>query len=439
MILSKLVPLYRAMSGQQSKFRQNYDYRISNLLFRNYLYIFNNKGAYMNSNKKHPFQRDSKYFTISCYVVAVVLISIIAFRVINNWESTMKLLSAIVRVIGPYFIGFLIAYLVNPLVNFLYGHVYRDLLKIKNKKIKTACSIFSAYLIILGLIVICVSYIVPQLIKSISELITQFPDFYNRIVEWINAYVSKNPDIDADTIYDITNNYLPKMQDYLLAQLQKIIPALYGAGISLIRFFINFFIAIIVSIYLICDKQRILKYMKTVSYAILPAKEEVSGFFDIVKDCNAICKSFFIGKTIDSLIIGVLCFIFMSILKLPYAMLISVIVAITNMIPYFGPYIGAIPGCIILFIEKPMHGIFFLILIICLQSFDGMILGPRILGNSTGLRPIMILFAISCGGAIAGPLGMFLGVPIFGIISYLVDKLIDHRLRQKNMTKESEM
>ena len=114
-------------------------------------------------------------------------------------------------------------------------------------------------------------------------------------------------------------------------------------------------------------------------------------------------------------------------------MLISVIVGITNMIPYFGPYIGAIPGVLILFIDRPANGIIFLIIIICLQSFDGMILGPKILGNSTGLRPIVILFAISCGGAIAGPLGMFIGVPIFGMLSYLIDKYINHRLKQKNL------
>lgn len=383
-------------------------------------------------NTGQRFEANTKYFTISCYVVAVVLISIFAFRMINNWESTKRFLSAAFSVIGPYFIGFLIAYLVNPLVNLFYGKLYRDLLKIKSKRLKAGLSVFSAYLVVLGLLVVCISYIVPQLITSITELIAQFPDLYNQIIDWINNYVEKNPDINEQSIYEITNNYLPHIQTYVVEQLQKIVPALYGAGISIIKFLINFLIAIIVSIYLISDKKKIVSYVKTIMYAIF-SKEHAESIFCITKDCNEICKSFFIGKTIDSLIIGCLCFIIMGIFKLPYVMLISVIVGITNMIPYFGPYIGAIPGVVILFIDRPANGIIFLIIIICLQSFDGMILGPKILGNSTGLRPIVILFAISCGGAVAGPLGMFIGVPVFGIISYLIDKYINHRLKQKNL------
>ena len=185
-----------------------------------------------------------------------------------------------------------------------------------------------------------------------------------------------------------------------------------------------------VSIYLIIDKRRIKDYLCRFTYAIM-SKEHSESLFTIVKDCNQICKSFFIGKTIDSLIIGTLCLIIMSIVGLPYAVLISVIVGITNMIPYFGPYIGAVPGIIILFIDKPSEGIAFGIIILILQAFDGWILGPKILGNSTGLRPIIILFAISCGGAIGGPPGMFLGVPAFGIISYLLDKFVEYKLAKK--------
>jgi predicted PurR-regulated permease PerM len=218
----------------------------------------------------------------------------------------------------------------------------------------------------------------------------------------------------------------------VLEQLQKIVPILYGAGLSIIKFCVNLFIALIVSIYLISDKNMIRDYAKKLTYALF-SKEHALSLFAIMKDCNSICKSFFIGKTIDSLIIGCLCFILMSIFHLPYAMLISVIVGITNMIPYFGPYIGGIPGVLICFIEKPSYGIVFLVIVILLQSFDGMILGPKILGDSTGLRPIVILFSISCGGAVAGVLGMFLGVPIFGIISYLMEKYINYRLHRKNL------
>ena len=344
----------------------------------------------------------------------------------------MKLIKGVVHVVSPYFLGFLLAYLVNPLVNLLYAHLFRDLFKIKAPKLKAGLSIFSAYLIVLGGLILCVSYIVPQLVQSITDLIGRVPDFYNQTTLWLTDYIEKNPSIDSDGMNDFMNNYLPKFQDYLVKQLQNIIPMLYGAGMSVLRFFINFFIAVIVSIYMICDKKLIRNYFKRLSYALL-SKEHANGFLLTLKDCNTICKSFFIGKTIDSLIIGALCFVLMSITKLPYAMLISVVVGITNMIPYFGPYIGAVPGLIILFMDKPSHGLIFLLLIIGLQSFDGMILGPKILGDSTGLRPLIILFAISCGGAVAGPLGMFLGVPFFGILSYLLEHFINHQLSVKQV------
>lgn len=386
----------------------------------------------MDNKKQTLFEKNSKYFTISCYVLGVILIAILAFRVINSWEATRRLLTKAFSVIGPYFIGFLIAYLVNPLVNFFYAHLFRDMLKLKSRKMKGLLSVLLAYLIVLGLFIIIIGYIVPQLIASLTDLISQIPDFYNQILVWINHFVEKNPKLNTTIINSITNDYLPHLQTYVLQQLQNIIPALYGAGISIIKFFVNLFIAVIVSIYMVSDKKQIISYIKKVIYAFFSEKHSES-MLCILKDCNAICKSFFIGKTIDSLIIGCLCFIIMSIIGLPYSMLISVIVAITNMIPYFGPYIGAIPGIIILFIEKPTHGFIFAIVIILLQFFDGTFLGPKILGTSTGLRPLVILFAISCGGAIAGPLGMFLGVPAFAILRYLLDKYINHRLKEKNI------
>ncbi|MCR4717928.1 MAG: AI-2E family transporter [Lachnospiraceae bacterium] len=386
-----------------------------------------------NPRRKKRIDTESKYFTISYYVVFVVLISIVAYRFIIHWESTLKTLSRIAQVCMPYFIGFLLAYLLNPMVNFLYDRLFKGVFKIKKSKVNWALSITTSYVIVLGVVVVCISFIIPQLINSISDLIGQLPDIVNRVADWLNEIVKDNEHIAQNSVNEFTDENLPNLQEKLTEQLADLIPAVYGVGVSFVKFIINLFIALMVSIYLIIDKRRIKKYLAKFTYAIM-SKEHAESFFVIVGDCNKICKNFFIGKTIDSLIIGTLCLIAMSIIGLPYAVLISVIVGITNMIPYFGPYIGAIPGVIILLIDKPSHGIAFLILIIILQAFDGCILGPKILGNSTGLRPIVILFAISCGGALAGPLGMFLGVPAFGIISYLIDKYVSYKLKKKNMS-----
>ena len=390
----------------------------------------------MNQNNNH-FRFNSKYFTISCYVIGVIFLSIVAFRVINNLESTVNLIKKMFHVISPYFIGFLIAYLLNPLVNFLYCHLFSRFKKMKKKRTQMLLSVFSSYMIVLGVLIIVIAYIIPQLVSSISDLITKIPHFYNEITIFLNNFVSKYPDINTKTFNSIINDYLPHIQEFVMKQLQNIVPAVYGFSVSIIKFFINLMIAVIVSIYMISDKKTILRYLKKMIYATFN-KSHADSFISVSKDCNEICKSFFIGKTIDSLIIGCLCFIIMSIFRLPYSMLVSVVVGITNMIPYFGPYIGAIPCIIILFIDHPMNGLIFAAIIIILQMFDGMILGPRILGTSTGLRPLAILFAITCGGAIAGPLGMFLGVPAFAIIFYLLDKLLNYRLKAKNIQIEDE-
>lgn len=381
--------------------------------------------------RKNIFESSSRYFTISCYALGVIIVSIIIYRLIGRSDGSFRLLKSFFSLIGPYFIGFLIAYLINPLVKVLYEKFFVKVIHIKNERGRTAAAIASSYIMLLALFVIILFIVIPQLIKSITELISQLPGFYSQLVRALDRLLEKYPYLDSDSVNNFMNNSLPKLQSSLISNLQNIIPALAGIGVSIVHFIVNFVIALIVSVYLIIDKKRGIALLRRIVYSFL-RKDHAKSLVKTLRDCNDICKSFFIGKTIDSLIIGVLCFIIMTILRLPYATLISVIVGITNMIPYFGPYIGAIPGVLILFIDKPSYGLMFLILIVALQSFDGFFLGPKILGDSTGLRPLVILFAITCGGAVAGPLGMFLGVPAFGILAYLLDKLLDSSMKKKN-------
>ena len=234
-------------------------------------------------------------------------------------------------------------------------------------------------------------------------------------------------------INNLINNLSPKIMELSTTLASKIIPWLYSASISFVKLIITIIIALVVSIYLLGDKKLIFHTFKKILYAFLPVSTAKS-VIEIGKNCNQIFTGYIVAKAIDSLIIGILCCIIMSILNLPYSVLVSVIVGVTNMIPYFGPYIGAIPGVILLTVLRLKYGIIFLIMIICLQQFDGLILGPRLLGDSTGLRPILILFAITIGGAYMGIIGMFLGVPVIAVLQYLLTLLIDKKLKQKNIT-----
>ncbi len=242
----------------------------------------------------------------------------------------------------------------------------------------------------------------------------------------------KYPEIDFDYIQNIITEALPNAIGYFQTAMTNAVPMLYNAGLSIINWIVNIILAFVISCYLMSDRNALLHNIKKILYAIFD-QTVAYKIIVTVKECNQLFSQFIIGKFIDSLIIGILCFILMSFLNLPYADLISLVVGITNMIPYFGPFIGAIPGTIILLIISPKQALIFVLLILALQQFDGAILGPRILGESVGLRPIWIIFAITVGGALGGVLGMFLGVPIVAVIIYLLGNLCDYFLYKRKV------
>jgi predicted PurR-regulated permease PerM len=202
-----------------------------------------------------------------------------------------------------------------------------------------------------------------------------------------------------------------------------------------VSWIVNIALAFVISCYLLWDKNGILSGLKRL-VSVFFNERHSKIIFRTTKECNRIFSKYIIGKALDSLIIGILCFICMSILKLPYALLISVFVGITNMIPYFGPFIGAIPGVLLLLIVSPKMCIIFAILIFLLQQFDGSILGPKIIGNSTGLAPIGVIFGILAGGYVAGVVGMFIGVPVVAVLIYIINKLIDTHIYHRKLRED---
>ncbi len=383
------------------------------------------------SSKKN-FKLNQQYLTICLYTLAMIIAACIIVRLFYHWENTTQFILTFLSKLSSFAFGILIAFMVNPLVKFIQKSILEGQLKLKHKKLTQILSVFLAYIVVFGFLVICLVYVVPQLITSITELSNALPSMYVSFSKWLREFASNKEFLSNKLVNDFINMLSPKIVEFSTTLASKIIPWLYSASIAIIKWFVTFFIAVMVSIYLLFDKKIIFKSIKRVSYAFLP-KSVVPHAIEIAKNCNDIFTGYIVGKAIDSLIIGLLCFIIMAILNLPYTVLVSVVVGVTNMIPYFGPYIGAVPGIVILSVTNIRYGIIFLILIFALQQFDGLILGPRILGDSTGLRPILILFAITLGGAYAGILGMFLGVPVVAVLQYLFGLIIDKRLDQKNI------
>ena len=355
------------------------------------------------SGKNEPsrFLANNNYFTISVYAIAVIFIGALILKLLVSWNGTVRTIKEIVNILMPFIIGALIAFILNPAVrkiSILMGRFFH----MKDGKLRKILAIAIAYLLVIGLIAVVFFGIVPQIVSSITDLVNYIPTAVNDTYYFIDNLEQHFPDLDMEVIKNSINKALPDV-----------------------------IIAIIVSIYMLSDKKPLKNSLKAVVYAFVPTKH-ITSVTEILKEAYKLFSSFIIGKALDSTIIGCLCFLFMTILQLPYAVLISVIVGITNMIPYFGPFIGAVPGALILLLISPVKAVIFVILILVLQQFDGLILGPKILGDSTGLKPLWIIVAITIGGSLGGVLGMFLGVPIVAFLRYLANRFLTYRLRKRN-------
>lgn len=396
----------------------------------------NNKKLQTHSepNKTDPkrFKANDNYFTIAVYALVVIIVAAFAIKLIVSGAETIKSVRKIIGVLMPFILGALIAFILNPAVKRISGLLLKYA-KIKHDKLRKALSICIAYLFVLALLGVFFFGVIPQLAASITDLVNYIPEGVTQISKFIDNLSEHFPNLDMDILRDAINNAIPDFINYAKDFATNLVPALYQLSRTILQWLLNIVIAVIVSIYMLTDKRPLVNSFRALVYAFVPVKH-ISATVEVVKEANRIFSSFVVGKAIDSTIIGLICFFFMTILQLPYALLISVIVGITNMIPYFGPFIGAAPGVVILLMISPLKALIFMIMILLLQQFDGLILGPKILGDSTGLKPLWIIVAITIGGSIGGVLGMFLGVPVVAFLRYLLNRFLVYRLKQRNIT-----
>ena len=289
----------------------------------------------------------------------------------------------------------------------------------KGAKIKKAFSVIISYVVVIGVITVLLIYIIPQIKESIGELGNTIQDGYQYMITHQKELNEKIPFIGLGGGIEYIKEFAYKK---IMSNGSEILPYVYHVSSSLLTTSYNVLMGLVISIYIILDMKKLKRSARKVVYALSPKKkeQEVNGFL--------------IGKMIDSLIIGILCLIAMSILKLPYALLLSLIVCITNMIPYFGPIIGAIPGVMIYLFIDIRYAFIFALMILILQQFDGLYLGPKILGDQTGIKPLWVIFGITVGGAYFGVMGMFLGVPVVAVIMYLLQLFLDKKLKKKNIS-----
>ena len=363
------------------------------------------------------------------YIVALVAIIAIIFLLIANWGVVLAVIGKFLTILMPFILGFFFACFINPLVKRVHSLLNR-MKPGKGAKIKKAFSVIISYVVVIGVITVLLIYIIPQIKASIGELGNTIQDGYQYMITHQKELNEKIPFIGLGGGIEYIKEFAYKK---IMSNGSEIIPYVYHVSSSLLTTSYNVLMGLVISIYIILDMKKLKRSARKVVYALSPKKKE-QEVWETMKQCSHIFNGFLIGKMIDSLIIGILCLIAMSILKLPYALLLSLIVCITNMIPYFGPIIGAIPGVMIYLFIDIRYAFIFALMILILQQFDGLYLGPKILGDQTGIKPLWVIFGITVGGAYFGVMGMFLGVPVVAVIMYLLQLFLDKKLKKKNIS-----
>ncbi len=381
-------------------------------------------------------RRPNKYFFISVYTILTITVSALVVYLIFNFSAIWGAISKFASIINPILIGFAIAYLINPVVRFFENKVFSFKKAKKDRtRLKRVLSVIFAYIVVLAIVSALLWIIIPQLIDSVNIFVENLSSYQKALEKWAMSL----PDASSK-YYGIVQRAIEALDEFVdmaVKYVTELVPKAFLLIKDVSVIIVNIILSIFVSIYMISKKETLLAQSKKLICAFFNTKwvKRISDFFGMLDDSVG---GFIKGKIIDSAIIGVLCYVVMMILRLDYPLLISVIVGITNVIPFFGPFIGAIPSAFILLMVNPDEVIPFLITILLIQQLDGNFIGPKILGGSMGLSAFWVLVAIVIMSGLFGFAGMIIGVPIFSVAYVLVERLIDKKLGDKNLPVEIE-
>ena len=389
---------------------------------------------------------NKKYISIGIIAFLVIVSSILFFFIFFQREAIRNSISNTFKVLRPICNGFVIAYILTPLVNIIERKILYPLALAKRedisprlKKVFRIISIILTFIFIGFLTWLFIKMVVPELGESLKKIASQFPVYVETLQNMGNKLIIDNPEIVEylQNSLDIFSKDLSDLfNEKLMPQFQNMIMNLSSFVFSALRNVWHFIIGAIISIYLLVNKELFSAQAKKIVYSMFSRQRANL----LIKDTRFISDTFvgFIsGKIIDSFIIGILCYIGCSIMNIPYSLLISVIVGVTNIIPFFGPFIGAIPSAILILMVEPVKCLYFVIFIILLQQIDGNIIGPKILGDSTGLSGFWVIFAITAFGGLWGWVGMIVGIPILAVIYAMIKRSVERRLKDKNLPEET--
>ncbi len=379
---------------------------------------------------------NKKYNTISAYCILTFAICLALVLICVKFPAISGYIKEFFRVIAPVTWGVVIAYICNPIMKFLEKLAVKIFCKKKqHPKLCRYLSVFVSMFLLIALLTALITIVVIQVRDSVMEILYNIPAYITQLETLVTKWLGDYPEI-----VEYLETQLETIQPKLIEFANNIIPKLGELSVKLkdgaVDFVValkDFIIGFIVAIYLLISKETFLAQARKLTYALFP-RRAARNILRVSSRTNFSLSGFISGKLLDSLIIGALCFIVMRILQMDFAVLISVIIGVTNIIPFFGPFFGAVPSALLLLMAAPRQVIPFIIFIIILQQFDGNILGPKILGDSTGLTPFWVMFAIFVGGGLFGFAGMLLGVPIFAVMYALISEFVTYLLKKKKLS-----
>lgn len=379
---------------------------------------------------------NTKYTTIATYAFIVACSVIIFYLSISQLGMVLNKISGAIGILQPFIIGFSIAYLLNFVLRFYEDKVFECKYARKiNIKSKRGLGILFTYITSIVVAYLFIKFVLPQLFDSLIGLINDIPMYINETTKFIDKTLLEL-NIEEQYLYLINDNF-KEFINYVVKVCTNLIPVLGGFLTTIASSIWNIILGIIISIYLLIDKEKFCALSKKITYALLP-KAPADKVIEITHMSNDTFGKFLVGKILDSAIIGILTFIILTICKIPYTILISVIVGITNIIPFFGPFIGAIPSVIIILFVSPVKALWFLAIIFVIQQLDGNVIGPKILGDSIGISAFWILFSILVAGKFLGIVGMIIGVPLFAVVYAIIKELVEDKLRKKGLKVKTE-
>lgn len=388
------------------------------------------------------FNMNNKYVRWGLTAFIVIAASICFYYLMFHGSNIKSGIVAATQVLLPIVMGFITAYLLTPVLNYVEYHFlipFCNKIKIKESKKRTSVirgfGILITVFLFFAVIYIIIAMLLSEIVPSIANIVSNFDVYISNITKWINSILEDNPDL-GNYVIRLIDKYSGELETWLndtvLTTTSELIKKVSLSVIGVLSVLWDFIIGVIIAIYVLSGKERFTGQAKKILYAVF----EQNTANTIIRNFRFTHKTFigFVsGKILDSIIIGLICFVGTTILNTPYAVLVSVIIGVTNVIPFFGPFLGAIPCSILIFVVDPMHPLnclYFVIFILLLQQFDGNILGPKILGESTGITGFWVIFSITVFGGLFGVPGMIVGVPIFAVIYASIKSLVNSSLQK---------